>query len=295
MSARIAGNGRTIAPVDKLIARIEEVDSLDAAADQVSQAVARVTHEPPVSNVVGGSWLGHPVHPVLTDLPIGFWTSAFMLDLVGGRSARKAAQSLVGMGVLSAVPTALTGLADWSDTVGRTRRVGIAHALLNSAGLLSYTMSWHARRRGRHGLGVVLGLAGSAAATMAASLGGHLVYRTGTGVDANVFQDESDDWTDVDGDLEPVTGLDGGFTTAEGEPLLVSRSTDEWHAIGARCSHRGGPLQEGTVADGCVTCPWHQSRFRLDDGAVVDGPAAAPQPAYDVRAVDGAVRQVRRR
>ena len=249
-----------------------------------------------MSNVVGGSWLGHPVHPVLTDLPIGFWTSAFMLDLVGGRSARKAAQSLVGMGVLSAVPTALTGLADWSDTVGRTRRVGIAHALLNSAGLVSYTMSWHARRRGRHGLGVLLGLAGSAAATMAASLGGHLVYRTGTGVDVNAFQDESDDWTDLDGDLEPVKDLDGGYTTtAGGEPLLVSRANNTWHAIGARCSHRGGPLQEGTVADGCVTCPWHQSRFRLDDGAVVDGPAAAPQPAYDVRAADGAVRQVRRR
>ena len=184
------GYRRTIAPVDKLIARIEAVDSLDAAAEQLSQAVSRVTHRPPVSNVVGGSWLGHPVHPVLTDLPIGFWTSAFMLDLVGGRSARQAAQSLVGMGVLSAVPTALTGLADWSDTVGRTRRVGIAHALCNSAGLLSYTLSWQARRRGRHGLGVLFGLAGSAAATLAAGLGGHLVYRKGTGVDVNAFQPE---------------------------------------------------------------------------------------------------------
>ena len=289
------GNRRTIAPVDKLIARIEAVDSLDAAADQVSQAVSHVTHRPPVSNVVGGSWLGHPVHPVLTDLPIGFWTSAFMLDLVGGRSARQAAQSLVGMGVLSAVPTALTGLADWSDTVGRTRRVGIAHALCNSAGLLSYTLSWQARRRGRHGLGVLFGLAGSAAATLAASLGGHLVYRTATGVDVNALQDGPDDWTDLDGGLETVAGLDGGFATAGGEPLLVSRAADGWHAIGARCSHRGGPLQDGTVADGCVTCPWHQSRFRLRDGAVVDGPAAAPQPSYDVREVDGAVRQVRRR
>jgi nitrite reductase/ring-hydroxylating ferredoxin subunit len=214
-----------------------------------------------------------------------------MLDLVGGRSARQAAQSLVGMGVLSAVPTALTGLADWSDTVGRTRRVGIAHALLNSVGLVSYALSWTARRRGHHGLGVLLGFAGSGAATAAASLGGHLVYRTGTGVDVNAFHTGPDDWTDLDGELEPVDGLDGGFATADGEPLLVAGA----QAIGARCSHRGGPLQEGTVAEGCVTCPWHQSRFRLDDGAVVDGPAAAPQPAFDVRKGAGDVRQVRRR
>jgi nitrite reductase/ring-hydroxylating ferredoxin subunit/uncharacterized membrane protein len=273
--------------LDELIQRIEQVDALDAGAEAVASAVSRVTHRPPVSNVVGGSWLGHPVHPALTDLPIGFWTSALVLDLCAGRSGRRAAQSLVGLGVLSAVPTALTGLADWSDTSGRTRRVGIAHALLNSAGLVSFTLSWRARRHGHHARGLLFTMVGSAAATLAASLGGHLVYRTGTGVDVNAFNPGPTDWAPLDGDLEPVTGLDGGYATAAGEPLLVSRTTHGWNAIGARCSHRGGPLQQGTVADGCVTCPWHQSRFRLDDGAVVDGPAAAPQPTYAVSEVDG--------
>ena len=281
-----AGNRVAMPALEKLIQRIEQIDALDAGADRVASAISRVTHQPPVSNLVGGSWLGHPVHPVLTDLPIGFWTSAFVLDLFGGRSARRAAQSLVALGALSAVPTALTGLADWSDTVGRTRRLGIAHSVFNSAGLLSYTLSWRARRHGHHGRGVLFALAGSAAATLAASLGGHLVYRTGTGVDVNAFQRGPGDWTPLDGDLEPVTGLDGGYATPGGEPLLVSRTLDGWHAIGARCSHRGGPLQEGKVGDGCITCPWHQSRFRLRDGAVVHGPAAAPQPSYDVSEVD---------
>jgi nitrite reductase/ring-hydroxylating ferredoxin subunit/uncharacterized membrane protein len=273
--------------LDALIQRLEAVDALDAGAERVAGAVGRVSHRPPISSALGGSWLGHPVHPVLTDLPIGFWTSAVVLDLVGGRSRRPATQFLVGLGVLSALPTALTGLADWSDTAGKTRRVGVAHALFNSAGLAAFTMSWWARRRGHHGRAVLSAVTGSAAAAVAASLGGHLVYRTGTGVDVNAFEPGPEDWTALDADLRPIAGLDGGDATAGGVPLLVSRVNDRWRAIGARCSHRGGPLAEGTVDDDCVVCPWHQSRFRLDDGTVVNGPATAPQPSYEVREEDG--------
>jgi nitrite reductase/ring-hydroxylating ferredoxin subunit/uncharacterized membrane protein len=283
-----------MAALDRLVQQVERADALDGAADRVADAVGRVANQAPVSSIVGGAWLGHPVHPVLTDLPIGFWTSAFALDLIGGHSGRRAAQSLVGLGVLSAVPTAMTGLADWSGTVGPTRRIGIAHALCNTAGLVAYALSWRARRRGHHGRGIALAMAGSAAATVAASFGGHLVYRTGTGVDVNAFEAGPDEWTPLDGDLEPVAGLDGGYVTADGEPLLLSRTMHGWRAIGARCSHRGGPLQEGAVDAGCVTCPWHRSRFRLSDGSVVDGPAAAPQPSYEVRDADGKL-SVRRR
>ena len=108
--------------LDSVIARLEQVEALDGVAERVSVAASYVTHLPPISSILSGTWIGHPLHPILTDLPIGSWTSAFVLDLVGGRRSRKAAQSLVGLGVLAAVPTALTGLADWADTGGGTRR-----------------------------------------------------------------------------------------------------------------------------------------------------------------------------
>src|SRR5205085_8084212 len=117
----------------------------------------------PLKDVLSGTWLGHPLHPMLTDLPIGFWTSAFTLDLLGGRASRRAARRLVAWGVVCAVPTALSGAADWSDTVDAERRVGFVHAAANTAAVLCYTASWVQRRRGRHWRGVAFGLAGATA------------------------------------------------------------------------------------------------------------------------------------
>jgi nitrite reductase/ring-hydroxylating ferredoxin subunit/uncharacterized membrane protein len=273
--------------LDEVINRLEQIDVLDGAAERVSAAVGQITHRPPLSSLLSGTWLGHPLHPVLTDLPIGSWTSAFVLDLIGGKAGRRPAQTLIGLGVLAAVPTALTGLADWSDTVGGTRRVGSFHAVANTVGLACYALSWRARRRGHHGRGVLLAMAGATAATAAAGLGGHLVYRTGTGVDVNAFDEGPADWTTAD-TTSALEGADGLFAEVGSAGVLALRDgPGGWHGIGARCSHRGGPLQEGTFADGCVTCPWHQSRFRLDDGTVVDGPATSPQPRYEVRETDG--------
>ncbi len=273
--------------LDGVIGRLEQVRALDGAADRVSAAVGRVTHQPPLASLLSGTWLGHPLHPVLTDLPIGSWTSAFVLDIVGGKAGRRPAQTLIGIGVLTAVPTALTGLSDWSDTVGGTRRVGTFHAVANSVGLACYALSWRARRRGHHGKGVLLAMVGATAATAAAGLGGHLVYRTGTGVDVNAFDEGPSDWADAD-TRSRLDGVDGELVrTGDAEVLALRDGPGGWHGIGARCSHRGGPLQEGTFENGCVVCPWHQSRFRLDDGTVVEGPATAPQPRYAVREADG--------
>jgi nitrite reductase/ring-hydroxylating ferredoxin subunit/uncharacterized membrane protein len=275
--------------LDSVIARLEQVNTLDEVAERVSVGASYVTHRPPVSSILSGTWIGHPLHPILTDLPIGSWTSAFVLDLVGGRRSRKAAQSLVGLGILAAVPTALTGLADWADTGGATRRVGTFHALTNSVGLGCYVLSWRARRRGHHYRGVAWAMAGATAATAAASLGGHLVYRLGTGVDVNAHATGPEDWTDATS-ASSLPGGEGRYVEAgPAKVLALHDGPGGWHGIGARCSHRDGPLEEGEFADGCVTCPWHKSRFRLDDGSVVDGPATAPQPRYDVRERDGTV------
>ena len=131
-----------------------------------------------LKRALSGAWLGHPLHPALTDLPIGFWTSAWVLDIVGGKGSRDASRLLVGLGVLSAVPTAASGISDWTDLADDgKRRLGVVHASANSLAFVSYVASWTARRRGEHGRGVAWGMAGATFATVAGYLGGRLAYR----------------------------------------------------------------------------------------------------------------------
>jgi uncharacterized membrane protein len=135
-----------------------------------------------VKALLGGRWLGHAVHPLLTDLPIGFWTSATVLDLVGGRRSADAARRLVGFGVLSAVPTAATGWSDWLSLDRPLRRVGVVHAGANTAALGLFAFSWMARRNGHRAVGILLGLIGGALASGAGHLGGHMTVGRGAGV-----------------------------------------------------------------------------------------------------------------
>lgn len=126
---------------------------------------------------------GHPLHPVLTDLPIGFWTSAWVLDLIGGERHAPSATLLTGLGVLSVVPTAATGAADWRSLSRRDKPLGLLHAASNVTATALYTASWLARRRGDRRRGLVLGHLGAAAATVGGALGGELVFRRGAGID----------------------------------------------------------------------------------------------------------------
>jgi nitrite reductase/ring-hydroxylating ferredoxin subunit/uncharacterized membrane protein len=269
-----------------MTARLGSATALDRVAKPVAGFVKRALPHGPVKDVLSGTWLGHPLHPLLTDIPIGSFTSATVLDIVGGRRARGAADSLVALGVASAVPTAVAGAADWSDTYGHDQRVGVVHAASNAVGLAFYASSLRARRRGARGRGTVLALLGMASMTVGGYLGGYLAYSRGVGVNDAFAEEPPDDWTAVD------DGRAGDAT------VFVHRSSVDGavRAIGGRCSHAGGPLAEGAIDDECctVTCPWHGSVFRMDDGAVVHGPATVPQVAYDVRDAGGAV-EVRRR
>src|SRR6478609_1593350 len=152
-------------PAEEIVGVIERTGATDAVAARLQGLVHQAVGRGDLQDALTGRWLGHALHPMLTDLPIGFWTSAFTLDLVGGRRGRAAAQRLVGLGVLSALPAIASGAADWSDTYGAERRVGTVHAALNTAALACFAFSWNARRRGRHAKGVLWGLAGSAVAT----------------------------------------------------------------------------------------------------------------------------------
>lgn len=276
----------------RLVERLERSEALDGVAG-ILQRNARAVYRPgPLKDALSGTWLGHPLHPLLMLLPLGCWTSASFLDLAGGRGSQAAADRLVAAGVVSAIPTAAAGASDWSDTAGGERRVGIVHALVNSVGLACFTASWVARKRGRRAQGVALGMVGHTFVGLGGYLGGHLSYAMGVGVDTTAFQSGPEEWTPLlDADLIPegkAVGVD-----VEGVRLLLVREGDEVRALAARCTHRGGPLDEGDVADGCVTCPWHGSRFELATGDIVRGPATAPQPAFETRVAQGRL-EVRR-
>jgi uncharacterized membrane protein len=168
---RAGSNG----PLVRAAAAVEEAGQLDRASALLRPVASALVGERALRDALQGRWLGHALHPLMTDLPIGFWTSATVLDLVGGEAARPAARRLTGLGVLAAVPTALTGLAEFGGLQHtRDRRTATAHALGNVAALSCYTGSWIARRRGRWTTGVALALAGSAIASGSGFLGGHL-------------------------------------------------------------------------------------------------------------------------
>jgi nitrite reductase/ring-hydroxylating ferredoxin subunit len=275
--------------IESLIAPIERAGWLDALGRILGRAVASVVPPGPAKDLLAGTWLGHPVHPMLTDVPIAAWTSALVLDLWGGERARQAADALVGVGVLAALPTAATGLSDLADTEERPERgLGAAHALGNVTAVCLYGASWLARRGGRRGAGVRLGLLGAAVVTASGYLGGHLAYRRGIGVDQTVFRERIEDWTPVLKEHE-LPEAEPRRVRAGGVDLLLYRRQDRVFALADRCNHRGGPLHEGQVDDGSVRCPWHQSTFRLEDGAILQGPATAPQPCYQTRVRDGAI------
>jgi nitrite reductase/ring-hydroxylating ferredoxin subunit/uncharacterized membrane protein len=281
-AGRFAAIARSL---DRIGDRVERASELDAAADVVAARVDRLLPRGATRDLASGVPLGHPLHPVLVALPIGSWSAASWLDLTGGD--RTAARRLVALGVLSAIPAAITGTNDWLTTGGGERRVGLVHAALNDVAVALHSGSWLARRRGRHGTGVLLSLAGLAVTGTAGWLGGYLTFALGVGVDTTAFQHLPQDWTDVAAESDVVTGR-LVLGDADGVPVLLTRDGDGVIALAARCTHRGGPLNEGELADGCITCPWHKSRFALD-GTVRRGPATRPQPVLDVRVEAGRV------
>jgi nitrite reductase/ring-hydroxylating ferredoxin subunit/uncharacterized membrane protein len=271
--------------------RIGAIDALDAPAKAIGKKIRELLPAGPVKDALSGTWLGHPLHPLLTDVPIGTWTSATILDLVGGQAGRPAARRLIGVGLLAAGPTAWAGWSDWADSeVGDegVRRVGIVHAAANGGAVLLYGASLLARRRGAHGAGVVLGLAGAGAVGAGGWLGGDLAYARGIGVDETAFAQGPQDWTPALDASMLAPDRPAVATVGDVDVLLVRRN-GTIHALADRCNHRGAPLHEGELLGDCIECPWHGSRFRLDDGSLERGPAVYPQPVFEARERDGRI------
>ncbi len=275
--------------VRDLVRPFERMEYLDPLADWLGGAVTRITGGGPLKSGLSGTWLGHPLHPLLTDVPIGLFAGAAVLDLVGGRRAADATDAMTVIGLLAVAPTAVTGLSDWADTVGPERRLGLVHALANLGGASLLAAAVLNRRAGNRAAAHVFNVAGMGVIAMGGYLGGHLVFARGIGVDHTVFDEPPIEWTRVARD-EEVPVDTPTMVSASGYGVLLYRHGGVIHAIADRCTHAGGPLHAGEVdEDLCVTCPWHGSRFRLADGSVTRGPAGAPQPSFAVRLSDGDV------
>ena len=242
-------------------------------------------------NALHGVWLGHPLHPVFTDVPIGAWTTALALDVrqmaTGDESAGRAADFAVVVGLIAAAGAAVTGLNDWSEIDGRARRMGLLHGLLNVSATALVATSYALRRAGARAAGRACTLAGFGVATAAAYLGGNLVYRERIGVNHAAVA-EPEEFTPVldsaalpDGSMQKATIEDGSY--------LLVRQHQRLHALAHPCAHLGGPLSEGTLKDGSVVCPWHGSEFDLQDGSVLNGPATHPQPCLRARELAGRI------
>lgn len=272
--------------------RLAELPWLDTLADRLRAAYDPVLGEKGpagLKDALNGTWLGHPLHPAMTDIPIGCWTSSLILDIAG---MKKGSDILLKAGTIGALGTAATGAAQWQDLHEEApKRLGALHAVLNVTATGLYGISWVLRSNGLRPAGIAFSTTGYAIASASALIGGDLSYRLGIGVSRVAFDRLASEWTEA----LPVAELgDGTLTRAEvdGEALVLLKDGARILATSATCTHVGGPLDEGELDGTCVTCPWHASVFDLRDGTVVHGPAASPLHAYETRVRDGRV-QVR--
>ncbi len=263
------------------------------------QVVIGSNRKPPrrFRSFLNGTWIGHPLHPAITDVPIGAWVIAAIFDIIWLISptsftwAAYGAEVAVVLGILGALGAAVTGLADWSDTYGSERRVGLNHAIFNTTAIILYIISFILRlvqASGDSVIAAIIGFIGLIAVLYAAYLGGEMVFTKGTNVNHTAWEAGTDDFEAV----FPVESVEENKlyrVTASGVPVVLMRQGLQFYAISATCSHAGGPLDEGTLEGDVVQCPWHGSRFCMRDGRVLTGPATVKAPRYDVRVRNGQV------
>jgi nitrite reductase/ring-hydroxylating ferredoxin subunit/uncharacterized membrane protein len=270
--------------------------------DQLAEPLQAATHAVFRSSGAGmrvKSWLNgtpwrHRQHPALVLVPLGAWLTAAFLDVMDGRAPRhgygQSADAAIALGVVGALPSAAAGLADWVDTYDHPRRVGMAHALLNSVALTCYGASLALRLTSdeRRGAARALSSAGLAAVALSGALGGELVYTLGVNVPWLLYPKPPDEWTDVLGSAElreetPVV------VEVERVPVLLVRHAGTVLAVQEWCPHAGGPLSEGKLEGDVIECPWHQSRFCLTDGRPLQGPASVPLRTFEAREQSGRI------
>ena len=278
-------------PFSPIVESIESLEALDTPGKAFGKAIRGAIAPGALKDALSGGWLGHALHPLLTDVVIGSFVSATLLDVLGGDDDGRAAGRLIGVGIAAYGPTAVSGFNDWADTEiadPAVRRVGLVHAWTNLTAFTLYSASLAARRKGARGRGKLLAVAGAGALGAAGYLGGHMSYTKGVGPNQTAFDPGPQEWTPAIEAGELANGEPTSVVVGE-TPVLLLRHGDHFHAIHDRCSHRGCSLADGELEKETITCACHGSRFSLRDGSVLRGPATVGQPAYEVRESDGKV------
>ncbi|MGH3543987.1 MAG: Rieske 2Fe-2S domain-containing protein [Mycobacterium sp.] len=253
-----------------------------------------------VTNVLHGVWLGHPLHPPLASLSTGSIGTTVALDVVrevrvlAGRPAfelrdvSRFARRALTVGILANIGAAVTGVTDWQHTHEQSRRIGLVHGVLNTVAMGLYALSWWERRRGRHRRGVIDSALGYGITMASGYLGGAMVFGSGVGMDQSGKRLGLDEWTPVL-PIEELPEDRPHRVGVDGVGLILYRSGQQVSAVGEFCPHLAAPMADGWIDRGRIVCPWHGSRFDVDSGEVLRGPAAAPLPCYQTRLVDGMV------
>ena len=275
---------------------IEALPWLDEVSDAIQPKVQAAANAGGISvrNALDGTPLELPLHPALTDVPMGAWSAAIVFDGLdaasGSRAMRNAADASLTVGILGGFAAAVTGLSDWRYLSGGSRRMGMAHGLLNTVGLALSVTSLILRLSGRRNAGRLAFLAGFSITGTAAHLGGELSYNYGLRVNRNVFEWAGpDEFTPVMDEKDlPENGL--RQVSLDGTDVLIARASDgRICAISSVCSHFAGPLAEGERDGDTVVCPWHGSSFDLCTGQAKNGPAVFPQSRWETRVRDGKI------
>lgn len=277
---------------------IKKQEWLEPIADRLQPTIADALGAngpvgPKIADILHGTWLGHPLHVVLTDVPLGSWTAAAVLDVLekttGSRAIGRGADAAITVGLVGAAGAAITGLADWSKIgSGQPRRIGLAHGLLNATATACYITSLclrqiHSRRAGRR-----FALLGLMVSSVAAYLGGHLVFKERIGVDHTADDSPPENFIPILAEAE-LRENELRRADAMGMAVLLVRRGQRIYAIAETCAHLGGPLSGGELEQATVRCPWHGSRFSLEDGRVLEGPSVHAQPVLEVRVRDGQI------
>jgi nitrite reductase/ring-hydroxylating ferredoxin subunit len=279
-----------------ILDRVADVSAFDKVIEPARKAVQAALRPQGLKDLLHGTWLGHTLHPVLVQVPVGSWISAGLLDAIP--PLRPAATVLIGTGVAAAVPASLAGAADWSEQEIGVRRLGVLHAAANTLALGLYAGSLAARRSGRGSLGLVLSYAGLGVASGSAAIGGHMSYSQSSGVShgSTAARALTTDWIDL-GPLDDLPDGRPALRTGKGAsvavPLAAVRRGVRVDVFVAACAHLAGPLDQGVVQDvrgvQCLVCPLHGSAFDLESGSPRQGPAANSQEKLEVRMAAGRV------